>query len=76
VDAYGGGGETGDVVDVEGRGGSGGRSEFRGGTTGTAVGDLVEMEAIAEVYSEGRTEPLVVSSAKTNTRKASLESLD
>jgi len=34
--------------------------------TGTAVGDPMEMEAIAQVYSEGRKEPLVVTSVKTN----------
>jgi len=34
--------------------------------TGTAVGDPMEMEAIAQVYSHGRTLPLVVTSVKTN----------
>jgi acyl transferase domain-containing protein len=34
--------------------------------TGTVVGDPIEMYAVGQVYSEGRKEPLLVSSVKTN----------
>lgn len=34
--------------------------------TGTPVGDPLEVAAVAQVYSEGREEPLTIGSVKTN----------